>query len=147
MKQMNKEELIEYFISLLGDNHILEKHISIDEIRKRLDSNIKDVSYGENTNYDAGTKTIRLNNNIDDINVMNTTIIHELLHVITTSYQIVNGIETSKVGLELDQHILEGKNWSQTKNWFYVGEKYRLFGKSQNEGITELLTNEILRRE
>ena len=78
---------------------------------------------------------------------MNTTIIHELLHVITTSYQIVNGIETSKVGLELDQHILEGKNWSQTKNWFYVGEKYRLFGKSQNEGITELLTNEILRRE
>ena len=41
MQKMDKEELIEYFIELLGDNHVLEKYISIDEIRERLNENIK----------------------------------------------------------------------------------------------------------
>lgn len=45
MQKMSKEELIEYFIEILGDNHVLEKYLSINEIRKRLNENIKEVTY------------------------------------------------------------------------------------------------------
>ena len=43
MKQMTKEELIEYFIEKLGYNQILGKYISIDDIRNKLTSQIQNV--------------------------------------------------------------------------------------------------------
>ena len=51
------------------------------------------------------------------------------------------------MGLEIDQHILDVKKWSPTQGWFYVGDNtYRLFGRAPNEGLTEVLTDEILRK-
>ena len=40
MKQISKEELIQYFIEQLGDNSILNDYLSIEEIRERLNKNI-----------------------------------------------------------------------------------------------------------
>ena len=45
MKQMTKEELIEYFIEQLGDNHVLGKYLTIEQIRERLNENINEVVY------------------------------------------------------------------------------------------------------
>ena len=54
MKQMTKEELIEYFIEQLGDNEVLGKIMTIDQIREKLNYMIKDVTYNkEIRNYMA----------------------------------------------------------------------------------------------
>lgn len=45
MKQMTKEELIEYFIEQLGDNEILGQVMSIEQIREKLGYIVKDVTY------------------------------------------------------------------------------------------------------
>lgn len=45
MKKRNKEELIEYFIEQLGDNRFLGKIMSVDQIREKLNSTIKEVVY------------------------------------------------------------------------------------------------------
>ena len=47
MKQMTKEELIEYFIEQLGDNEILGQVMTIEQIREKLNTIIKDVRYAE----------------------------------------------------------------------------------------------------
>lgn len=55
MKQMSKEELIEYFIEQLGDNEVLGNVMSIDQIRKNLNYIIKDVTYNDEIgNFAAG---------------------------------------------------------------------------------------------
>ncbi len=153
MKEMNKEELIEYFISLLGDNHVLGKYISLEEIKARLEKNIEHVEFvdcgarGFSSYYNAMTKTIKIDSSLSNPQIINSVIVHELLHAISCSNKTNNGVVTSKVGLELDQHLLDGHSWKNMKNWFYAGNnKYRLLGRCQNEGLTEILVDEILRK-
>lgn len=45
MKQMTKEDVIEYFIEQLGDNHVLGKYLTIEQIREKLNENINEVIY------------------------------------------------------------------------------------------------------
>ena len=45
MNEMNKEELIEYFIKLLNKNEFLKEIISIEQMRDKLYSKIRDVDY------------------------------------------------------------------------------------------------------
>ena len=54
MQKMSKEELIEYFIEILGDNHVLGKYFSINEIRERLNQDIKNVTYEPEKGNRAG---------------------------------------------------------------------------------------------
>ena len=52
MKQMTKEELIEYFIEQLGDNEVLGQFMTIEQIREKLRNiNLKDNrnTYGKHT--------------------------------------------------------------------------------------------------
>jgi len=45
MKQMTKEELIEYFIEQLGDNEVLGQFMTIEQIRQKLNFSIRKVTY------------------------------------------------------------------------------------------------------
>ena len=40
MKQISKEELIQYFMSQIGNNSILNNYLSTQEIKERLNKNI-----------------------------------------------------------------------------------------------------------
>ena len=129
MKQMTKEELIEYFIKLLGNNHVLERYISIEEIRKRLNENIEKVTYENeegnvNGHYNHKTKLINISLKTNDVeNQM--IIVHELLHVLSFSLSENESDRISKVGFQIEK-----------------GNDVK--GLSINEGITQLLTEEIL---
>ena len=99
MKQMNKEELIEYFIEQLGDNHVLGEFFSIDEIRTRLNQNIKDVEYKAEKGdiggcYNSATKIINIDIEGKSPGVLKEIIVHEMLHALSFSEYAT---ETSKV--------------------------------------------------
>ena len=93
MKQMTKEELIEYFIEQLGDNEILGQFITIEQIREKLKTVIRDVTYiAETENAEAhweiesdgrGTINFDLEKILPEYERL--TIVHELLHVLSTS--------------------------------------------------------------
>ena len=93
MKQMNKEELIEFFIEQLGNNEILGKIISIEQIKNKLDYIIRDVTYEEDKqiyadaswNPEPSGKGI-LNFNLNRIKTFEDykkIIVHELLHALS----------------------------------------------------------------
>lgn len=144
MKKMTKEQLIEYFITLLGDNHILGKFISIEEIQKRLNEKIKGVTYnpskGDNSArwyIETGILNIDCEKDINDVDL-----VHELLHIITT-FNNKGNINGKKVGLEIvlypdgDKSLQKG--WCYSKDYSFV-----TWGIALNEGITQLLAEEIL---
>lgn len=105
MKQMTKEELIEYFIEQLGNNNILGKYLSIEEIRNKLNARIKEIRYERKGNslacYDSKNETINLNLDLIQETESETRviIIHELLHVLSASKNEKDGIQTKKSGL------------------------------------------------
>ena len=151
MKKMSKEELIEYFIEILGDNKVLEKYFSIDDIRNKLTSIIKEVSYERN---EGTTSSGFFDEDIGRVNIdftkgytdeqLKETIVHEMLHVLSFSSVDSEKITTNKCGLEISQKAKNGmiKNtgiWTMTKD-----RTTRMFGKSINEGYTQLLTERIL---
>lgn len=93
MKQLSKEELIEYFIEQLGDNEILGKVMSIEQIREKLNYVIKDVSYndlpenieGQWEFYKDGKGTVKFDlKKISSLKESHV-IVHELLHALSTS--------------------------------------------------------------
>ena len=151
MKKMSKEELIEYFIELLGDNSVLEKYFTIDEIRNKLTNIIQKVSYEK---YEGSTTSGFFDEDIGQVNIdytkgytdeqLKETIVHEMLHVLSYSYVESENIRTNKCGLEISQSAFEGtiKNtgiWTMTTD-----RSTRMFGKSINEGYTQILTERIL---
>ena len=145
MEKMNKEELIEYFIEILGDNHVLEKYLSIDEIRKRLNENIKEVTYEEieggiTGKYSWYKKTIVIDlNQIDAVSTFKQTIVHELLHALSYSIYQDNNFRTLKLGFGIYQENKEEAFYNNDEP-----RSIREWGESINEGMTELLTEEIL---
>ena len=143
MKKMNKQELIEYFISLLGDNSILGSVISINEIREKLESLIEGVTYDEekseraaNNCFNGITGKSIINFDLDKIHVEleNEVIVHELLHVLsegTTSYEREDGktIYEMRMGLQRSTGI--------------IGDNYIEYNRAINEGMTDYLAERI----
>lgn len=98
MKQMTKEELIEYFIEQLGDNEILGKIMPIEQIRTKLTDIIRDVTYKDEVMKGASaTWKIQLDGkgvvNFDLKKMPNSSllqkryIVHELLHALSANLQ------------------------------------------------------------
>lgn len=110
MKQMTKEELIEYFIEQLGNNEILGQVMSIEQIRKKLTNIIKDVTYNDEQVNSAGrwvtdengTGTINFNLRKISLRDENKIIVHELLHALSTSVT-ANTDKWEKCGIEYVQ--------------------------------------------
>ena len=149
MVKMNKEEIIEYFITLLGDNRVLGKFISIEEIRKILNENIKEVTCNPEPN-NISSRWRRNKNTLNiDFNKFNNEIdfqvdvVHEMLHILTYSRTINKNTTLEKGGIELNFETNEKETFKQ--GWSYTTDnKLKIWGKSLNEGITQLLTEEIL---
>lgn len=137
MKQMTKEELIEYFIEQLGDNEVLGKIMTIDQIREKLNYMIKDVTYNkEIRNYMASWSYENdgrgvINFDLDQIEEgqEKNNIVHELLHVLSTSSNnSINKTFFRKCGIHL---AYRHKNFENEWN------------RAINEGITDVLTEQI----
>ena len=153
MKQMNKVELIEFFIEQLGDNKILGKVMSIEQIRNKLDYIISDVTYKEEklTYADAswnpetnGKGTLNFNlNRIKTFDDYKKIIIHELLHALSSK------IILCKKGITLKGKFEE----ANVKCGLQISKKVRYYSdgtieaKQQNvavnEGMTDILAEMI----
>jgi len=154
MEQMTKEELIEFFIEQLGDNRILGKVISIDQIREKLNYIINDITYRQNKTIFAKaswnpepTGKGSLNFDLEKISTFEEykkIIVHELLHALSTKIVLLgDGIYknrkfkkiNAKTGLELikcSRYFIDGKNiQSSTEN------------VAINEGMTDTLAEMI----
>ena len=64
MEQMNKKELIERFIELLGNNEILGKVMSIKQIREKLNNIVEVVTYKDEPGNFAGGCSIDKNGKV-----------------------------------------------------------------------------------
>lgn len=151
MEKKSKEELIEYFIEILGDNHVLEKYLSIDEIRKRLNENIKEVTYeNERSNwggsFDSSKKIINIDpNQASKLSKFRLIFVHEMLHALSLSEYEDTNLKIIKNGFEINQELRNGHFYDSHKQWTgTIDRTGRNWGKSINEGMTELLTEEIL---
>ena len=143
MKQMTKEELIEYFIEQLGDNEILGKFMTIDQIREKLNRLIKEVTYNsEQENFSASWNSSDGIVNFDTRKIPSSEeknkIIHELVHVLSTSRTVQtlkdNGEYISyKVGLSYYDCIKQGD----------VSDNFWVQNRAINEGITDSLADKI----
>ena len=93
MKQMTKEELIEYFIEQLGDNEILGQVMTIEQIREKLQAIIKEVTYSDEIGNFVGQWKMEsdgrgiVNFNLRKISPQEEKqiVVHELLHALSAS--------------------------------------------------------------
>lgn len=140
MKQMTKEELIEYFIEQLGDNEILGKIMSIEQIRKKLTELINDVTYkDEKGNTQAhwdGKGTVNIDLKKIPEQEQKEVVVHELLHVLSTNNQeLPLGLRIRKCGLQ------------NTSTFYSAVSKgtHRLenYNEAINEGMTDTLAEMI----
>lgn len=124
MKKMTKEELIDFFIIQLGDNKILGQVMTIEQIREKLNANIEKVTYEKDKINEASwdPENNVLNFDLSSIIYEKSAIIHELLHVLSTSKN--NESKSYKVGL---QYSTINDEWN----------------RSINEGMTDWLTMKI----
>lgn len=143
MKQMTKEELIEYFIEQLGDNKILGKYITIEQIKEKLNRLIKDVTY----NSEQGNISASWNNSDGIVNFdtrkiptseEKTNIIHELLHVLSTSRKV----QTLKDNREYISHKV-GLNYYDCIEQGDISDNFWVQNRAINEGITDFLADKI----
>lgn len=146
MKQMTKEELIEYFIEQLGDNEVLGQFMTIEQIREKLNTSIKVVEYtSQPGNFYACWKSDKKCLAFD-LNKMNNTseskvkemVVHEFIHVLSSSYltyQNNDGIEykNDKIGINymFYRELEDGTKYGEDINC------------AVNEGITDLLAERI----
>ena len=141
MKQMTKKELIDYFIQQYGDSKILGRYISVEEIRKRLNENIKEVTYktGEIRQAEGcfNSKSRTVNIDLDFIqrndSSVELVIVHELLHALSFSEKKQDNIDIDKNGLRMTQ---KQNNTDQKQNVFW--------GTGLDEGFTEFLAEKTV---
>ena len=147
MKQMTKEELIEYFIEQLGDNEVLGQVMTIEQISEKLHTIIKEVTY----NDEKGNFTAHFKIESDGKGIINfdynkitgdnekTIIVHELLHALSTttvtlkSHEVFRNIK-EKCGIE----IFHAKYFMNDGEKLGYGEHTAI-----NEGMTDFFTEQI----
>ena len=149
MKQMTKEELIEYFIEQLGDNEILGQVMSIEQIREKLNYIVKDVTYqdelgnftGEWAIDENGMGTINFDVKKISLQTEKQIIVHELLHALSTTTVTSRESKGSlkrvkeKCGLHI-RHMLYFMDDYGGKSGY--GENVAI-----NEGMTDFLAEKI----
>lgn len=149
MKQMTKEELIEYFIEQLGDNEILGQVMSIEQIREKLNYIVKDVTYqdelgnftGEWVIDENGMGTINFDVKKISLQTEKQIIVHELLHALSTTTVTSRESKGSlkrvkeKCGLHI-RHMLYFMDDYGGKSGY--GENVAI-----NEGMTDFLAEKI----
>lgn len=147
MKQMNKKELIECFIEQLGNNEILGKVMSIEQIREKLNNIVKDVTYKDEPGNFSGECSIDkngkviINFDIRRISFLekNVTIVHELLHALSTrsmsvkNYPGYQEIKEENCGI----HLMESRYFPDGGK-MGIGRNYAI-----NEGMTDALAERI----
>ena len=147
MEQMNKKELIERFIELLGNNEILGKVMSIKQIREKLNNIVEVVTYKDEPGNLLGECSIDKNGkviiNFDTRKISyleeNVIIVHELLHALSIrsmsvkNYPGYQEMKEENCGI----HLIESR-------YFPDGDKMRR-GKNYaiNEGMTDTLAERI----
>lgn len=145
MEQMTKEELIEFFIEQLGDNEILGKVMSIEQIREKFNYIIKDVTYNDEpgnccgqwiTDRD-GKGTVNFDLKKIPWNQENVIIVHELLHAVSTSI-------IAKYNFD-NQEQIKAKCGALKTSTIYEMGRYTSRGVFQaiNEGMTDTLAELI----
>ena len=146
MEQMNKKELIERFIELLGNNEILGKVMSIKQIREKLNNIVEVVTYKDEPGNFSGECLIDKNGkviiNFDTRKISyleeNVTIVHELLHALSTrsmsikNYPGYQEIKEENCGI----HLTESR-------YFPDGDK---MGSGRNYAINEGMTDTLAER-
>lgn len=149
MKQMTKEELIEYFIEQLGDNEILGQVMSIEQIREKLNYIVKDVTYqdelgnftGEWVIDENGMGTINFDVKKISLQTEKQIIVHEFLHALSTTTVTSRESKGSlkrvkeKCGLHI-RHMLYFMDDYGGKSGY--GENVAI-----NEGMTDFLAEKI----
>lgn len=153
MKQMTKEELIEYFIEQLGDNEILGQVITIGQIREKLDIIIEHVTYNEEEGNIVGswnplTRTINFDTRKKLLIREKGVIVHELLHALSTKIKIY---EPSKIMIAMYGDLADSPMTIKCGLQFseYIDKDYwapiidSVKNTSINEGITDLLAERI----
>lgn len=147
MEQMNKKELIERFIELLGNNEILGKVMSIKQIREKLDNIVEVVTYKDEPGNFSGECLIDKNGkviiNFDTRKISyleeNVTIVHELLHALSTrsmsikNYPGYQEIKEENCGIYLmeSRYFPDGDKMESGRNY------------AINEGMTDTLAERI----
>lgn len=146
MKQMTKEELIEYFIEQLGDNEILGQVMTVEQIREKLNTLMKVVEYtSQPGNFYACWKSDKkclafdLNKmNRSSENKVKEMIVHEFIHVLSSSYLTYQGnagieYKNDKIGINymFYRELEDGTKYGEDINC------------AVNEGITDLLAERI----
>lgn len=153
MKQMNKEELIEFFIEQLGNNEILGKIISIEQIKNKLDYIIRDVTYEEDKqiyadaswNPEPSGKGI-LNFNLNRIKTFEDykkIIVHELLHALSSKIILLKKGINLKGKFE-EVNVKSGLQISKNVRYYSDGTiKFEKQNVAVNEGMTDILAEKI----
>ena len=138
MERMTKEELIKFFLKQLGDNEVLGEWLSKVEIEDKLNNMIENITYeAERANYVASwlPRTGTLNFDLDKKYNDELVIVHELLHVLSTS---VLHSDAKKLTLKCGLLFI---------NCQKKGENVEVKGTNNrgiNEGITESLAEQII---
>lgn len=129
--QRNKEELIEYFIQLLGDNKVLSKIYTIEQIREILKKNINKVEYKDLDNTNIGGAymckdgtVILTSENTEKYDKINCCLVHELIHALSTTNNLSDKYKT---GVAIYDYSSETE-----------------FNEALNEGMTDTLTELII---
>ena len=146
MKQMTKEELIEYFIEQLGDNEILGQVMTIEQIREKLNTIIKDVRYAEDKKiFNASWQLLQDGTGIVNFDINKITkdqerriIVHELLHALSTTeittkrnYELEKKKEKSGLQISMAYYWSDGELNSHSEN------------VAINEGLIDFLAVQI----
>ena len=129
MEKMSKEQLIEWFVENYGSHPLLAQFISVEEIRQRLNENIKEVTYEpeqiENRNGSYNGEQGKINTDLQKFATKDT-FVHEILHALTYSKS-----EYSKTGLYIAKEA--SSPFEDAKGWSFLN----------NEGITDWLAEEL----
>ena len=146
MEEMNKEELIEYFLELVNDNRYLGKLISVDQIKEKLHRNIKSIEHNSvnipqnaigNCGTDITDGTITIGFKKDEIPDWGRAFIffHEMLHALSSS-----------VIAEKDKHYLKGGFefvYAHEENGMIIHDKAK--NRALNEGMTQALVERSMK--
>ena len=139
MEQMNKEDIIEYFIEQFGDNEILRRFMTKEQMRNKLNLMIKEVTYEEEPGSTLaswrprldGTGCVNFDMTKTNPEKLKSSILHEFIHILSSSFYNINGtVYYSKVGIRFS----------------CTSEHFKCWNVGINEGITEALAEKIIEK-
>lgn len=143
-EQSLKKEVIDIFIKTLEQNNIFEGKISIEEIRERLEENI-DAVYIVNEGYREGIGGCWNTESRNLYILSRDEVSPEELKKLILSQDIEKLIDINSLGL-ICHEVLHALSQGKGKNdgFYKVKEDGTTIGYSINEGMTEILTEQMV---